>query len=135
MKLRLVIFFVFIFFCTLLTQEAHAGQGFKELVRALQSKKITQLELKEVETKYAGQNIEGRAYIINIGEDVSGTKVVTMCTEKETDHPQAVTVIVYLRKGFDGILWRFKPGDFRYCFGPFKEIRMRSIVIEGGFVK
>ena len=114
---------------------AYAGESFDELVRALQSKKITQIKLKEVEAKYAGNNIEGRAYILNIGEDASGTKVVTMCTEKEPDDPKAVTIVVYVRKGFASNLSQFKPGDRRYCFGPFKEIRMHTIVIEGGFVK
>lgn len=114
---------------------AYAGRRFDELVRALQSKKVTQIMLQEVAAKHVGKNIEGRAYILNIGEDSSGVKVVTMCTEKKADHPRAVTIVVYLRKHFEGNLARFKVGDRRYCFGPFKEIRMHSIIIEGGFVK
>lgn len=116
-------------------QEVDVGHGFEELVRVLQDPEITQIKLKEVEAKHAGKNIEGRAYIVNIGEDTSGIKMVNMCTHKELDDPRAVMIVVYLRRGFEANLSRFKPGDYRYCFGPFKEIRMRTIVIEGGFVK
>lgn len=134
-KFSSIIFFLCVFSCMVFAQEVYAGRGFEELVRVLQNPKITQIKLKEVEAKHAGKNIEGRAYIVNIGEDTSGIKIVNMCTHKELDDPTAVMIVVYLRRGLEGNLSRFKSGDYRYFFGPFKEIRMRTIVIEGGFVK
>jgi hypothetical protein len=113
---------------------AQAGSIFNELVEAIQQKYV-QLRLAEVGKKYKARNIEGRAYIVNITNDVSGHKVVTLSTEKDRTHPDAVTIIVYLRKYFDKSLLRFKVGDRAYCFGPFKEFRMRSIIIDGGFIK
>jgi hypothetical protein len=113
---------------------AHAGRPFDELVKALQERYV-QMRLAEVQKKYYNKNVEGRAYITNISSDVSGRRVVTLSTEKSFRHPKAVTVVVYLRPYFDKNITRFKVGDRVYCFGPFKEFRMNSIIIEGGFIK
>ena len=121
---------VFVFFFA----SAHAGRRFDDLVKAIQEKYI-QIRLEEVEKKYKNQNIEGRAYIINISSDVSGRKTVTLSTEEDRLHPKAVTIVVYLRKYYDKDMSRFKVGDRVHCFGSFSGFRMNTIVIGEGFIK
>ncbi len=133
-KIMIKKIFCSLLMCILLSGEVYAGSIFNELVKAIKERYV-KIQLAEVEKKYKDENIEGRAYMINITHDVSGQKMVTLSTEKDTNHPDSVRIIVYLRKYYDKHLSRFKIGDRVYCFGPFKEFRMRSIVIGEGFIK
>ena len=114
--------------------QAYAGNNYNALVKAIR-RDWPQLRMQELVSKIKGVYIRGNAYVVAVAPDASGTIVVTLCTNKITSHENAVTLVVYVRKNFEKIALKVKPGKKVYFSGLFQEIRMRTIVIDYGILR
>lgn len=127
-KLRSALFlFLFVF-----NISVYANDSFDELFKALSSS-ATKIELENIEKKYQGERITGKANILCMSSSEDGL-LVTL-TKDDPVNETSVEIGVFVRESMvDGV--RELPIGKKALFsGKFEGLRMSTIIVREGYVK
>ena|SRR3989338_2697707 len=131
---KVKILIIFIFSGAMVLTPVYANDAFNEFARAI-LKKAPKFEVEALINKYQGQDLNGQAYVVSIGEDLSGDTLVNLSTRSDFTASDAVSLVVFLRKYLAGHKLKIKQGQRVRFMGIFEEIRMDSIILKEGVIK